>query len=252
MSNEIIIPMAEIDDEILFFIKKINKDIGFCWYKRYIYTAFWSNISTPINLSIIVLTALTTGQNATKSIISDNTSTILGVVVLFVSIFNTFFRPNEQLVHNKKIKESWTVMGQTFDEIYYNRMQHTLSEKLVRLNQLHALFKNMSELKRKDDNNYLIDFLYLIIRVFCMCNNVDWVNINKAIDEDKQRREERIEQELVKRQSIYIPKKNRYLENNKKGDSRIKVETKPPVEEFTPPVEETKPPVVEHIIESTL
>ena len=85
-----------------------------------------------------------------------------------------------------------------------------------------------------------------------MCNNVDWVNINKAINEDKQRREERIEQELVKRQSIYIPKKNRYLENNKKGDSRIKVETKPPVEEFTPPVEETKPPVVEHIIESTL
>ena len=77
-----------IEDEISGYIEKINYDIGYYWWKRYIYSAFWSNISTPINLSIVVLTALTTGQSATDNLISKELSTILGSVTLFVSIFN--------------------------------------------------------------------------------------------------------------------------------------------------------------------
>jgi hypothetical protein len=171
--------IADIEDEIDGYIEKINADIGFYWWKRYIYSAFWSNISTPINLSIIILTALTTGQNATQNLISPETSTILGATVLFVSIFNTFFKPHEQLVKNQSIMEDWVAVGIKFDEIYYNRV-YTVEEKTARLNSLEDLFKSLSVLKRSSDNNYLIDLLYCCVRFTCIRNNLPWIKINKA------------------------------------------------------------------------
>lgn len=83
--------IANIDDESNGYIEKLNYDIGYFWWKQYVYCAFWSNISTPINLLITILTALTTGQSATNSLISESTNTQLGITALFISIFNTFF-----------------------------------------------------------------------------------------------------------------------------------------------------------------
>ena len=99
-----------MDDEINGYLDKINKDLGYYWWKRYIYSAFWSNISTPINLSIVVLTALTTGQSATDNLISKELSTILGSVTLFVSIFNSYFKPHEQLMLNQDILQKWALL----------------------------------------------------------------------------------------------------------------------------------------------
>jgi hypothetical protein len=168
--------IKHIEDEIKSYLKKINEDIGFYWWKRYIYTAFWSNISTPINLSIIILTALTTGENATKNLIGQDVSTILGVVVLFVSIFNTFFQPNEQLAQNKKILADWTEVGTDFDEIYYDKV-YTAEEKYSRLKNLEELFKSVSVLKRSNDSNFLIDLLYACIRCICLRNNINWIDM---------------------------------------------------------------------------
>lgn len=172
-----IIRIDDIEDEINGYINKINSDIGFYWKKRYIYSAFWSNISTPINLSIVILTALTTGENATKDLIGQRVSTILGIVVLFVSIINTFFRPNEQLAKNQTLQEKWADIGEEFDEIYYDRV-YTLKEKSDQLVKLEKLFKSMSSVKRMDDNNYLIDLLFFIIRCTCIRGNIDWVHIS--------------------------------------------------------------------------
>lgn len=182
-----IIRIDDVEDEINGYIDKINSDIGFYWWKRYIYSAFWANVSTPINLSIIILTALTTGENATKDLIGQHVSTILGIVVLFVSIFNTFFRPNEQLAQNQKIMEDWAVVGESFDEIYYDRV-YTPKEKLGQLVKLEKLFKSMSSLKRINDNNYFIDLLYLIIRYTCIRKNIKWIHMNDASETVKKSR----------------------------------------------------------------
>ena len=170
------VQIKNIEDEIKSYIKKINEDIGFYWWKRYIYTAFWSNISTPINLAIIILTAITTGENATQNLIGQNVSTILGVVVLFVSIFNTFFQPNEQLAQNKKILAEWLDVGAEFDEIYYDKV-YTPEEKYTRLKNLEELFKSVSVLKRSNDSNFLIDLLYACMRCTCLRNNINWIDM---------------------------------------------------------------------------
>ena len=135
-----------LNDEIFNYLDKINKDLGYYWWKRYIYTAFWNNISTPINLSIIVLTALTTGQSATQNLITPETSTILGAITLFVSIFNSYFKPHEQYNYNQSILKQWATLGQEFDNIFYNRA-YTITEKTARLTELQSLFSKVSNIK---------------------------------------------------------------------------------------------------------
>ena len=177
----------DIEDEIIGYIDKINSDIGFYWWKRYIYSAFWSNISTPINLSIVVFTTLTTGQAATQTLLTPETTTILSSVTLFVSIFNSFFKPYEQMTQNQKILQEWANIGEQFDEIYYDRV-YTLTEKKERLVKLETLFKSMSSLKRANDNNYCIDFIYIFIRMICIRKNINWVTIKEVNAKNKERR----------------------------------------------------------------
>ena len=131
--------IAHIDEESNGYIEKLNYDIGYFWWKQYVYCAFWSNISTPINLLITILTALTTGQSATNSLIAQSTSTQLGIVALFISIFNTFFRPTQQLNDNTQVLKEWMDIGQQFEDIYYDKV-YTLEEKKDRLKKLQALF----------------------------------------------------------------------------------------------------------------
>ena len=169
-----------MDDEKNGYLDKMNKDLGYYWWKRYIYTAFWNNVSTPINLSIIILTALTTGQSATQNLISKELSTILGAVTLFVSIFNSYFKPYEQLTQNQIILKQWTTLGQEFEKIYYNRV-YTLHERKVRLNELEQLFSKVSKSRRDDDNNFCIDFLFIFIRIICIRDNITWLNETELI-----------------------------------------------------------------------
>jgi len=173
---------ANMDDEITGYLDKLNKDLGYYWWKRYIYTAFWNNISTPINLSIIILTALTTGQSATQNLITKELSTILGAVTLFVSIFNSYFKPYEQLTQNQIILKQWTTLGQDFDQIYYNRV-YNLHEKKVRLKELEQLFSKVSKTRRDDDNNFCIDFLFIFIRLICIRDNITWLNERELIQD---------------------------------------------------------------------
>ena len=181
------VSIEDIEDEISGYIEKINNDIGYYWWKRYIYSAFWSNISTPLNLAIVVLTTLTTGQSATESLISKEIATILGSVTLFISIFNSYFKPYEQLTQNQCILLDWTKLGEEFDEIYYDRV-YTPVEKLGRLKNLEKLFKKVSALKRSNDNNYCIDLLYVFIRLICIRKQINWVVIKDMGEEPRQRR----------------------------------------------------------------
>ena len=185
MEPQIGMRVEDIEDEINGYIEKINTDIGYYWWKRYIYSAFWSNVSTPINLSIVVFTALTTGQAATQTLLSPQTTTILSSVTLFVSIFNSFFKPYEQLTQNQQILQDWAKIGDEFDEIYYNRV-YTHEEKIARLVSLEKLFKSMSTLKRANDNNYCIDCMFIFIRLICIRKNITWVQLKE--DPSKKRR----------------------------------------------------------------
>lgn len=169
--------VANIDDESNGYIEKLNYDIGYFWWKQYVYCAFWSNISTPINLLITILTALTTGQSATNSLISQSTSTQLGITALFISIFNTFFRPTQQLHDNTQVLKEWMDIGQQFEEIYYDKV-YTIHEKKDRLKRLQVLFMENNKLKRNNNNNFLIDLIFMSADYLFIKNKIYWIHDN--------------------------------------------------------------------------
>lgn len=47
---------------INFLENKLNVDIGFYYWKRYVAGSFWAQLATPINLAITLMTALTTAS----------------------------------------------------------------------------------------------------------------------------------------------------------------------------------------------
>ena len=176
----------DILDEIRSYISKIDYDIGYYTWKVYIYCAFWSNISTPINLAITVLTAITTGQSATQSLLTAELTTQLSFAVLFISIFNTFFRPNDQLSNCQLILKVWTDLGVEFESIYFDRV-YTYEERAAQLKKYEALFVKVNAKKRDFSNNFLIDFVFIFINCFCIRSNIFWLRDINSDDPENRR-----------------------------------------------------------------
>ena len=165
---------TELDNEISRCGNNINKDTGYYWWKRYTYSAFWSIASTPINLCITIFTALTTAQTTTGSLLGQNISATIGIITLVLSVINTFFKPYTQLTENQNLKEKWADIGIEFEDIYHC-IAHNDIEKRNKLSRLVKNWERVSALKKLDDNNYLIDVIFLISKTFCIRRKIHWL-----------------------------------------------------------------------------
>lgn len=137
-----------------------------------------------MNLSITILTALTTGQAATNRFLSESTTLALGLVVmlnltisqlekvLILSILNTFFRPAQKYNENVDIVKSWTKLGTEFDEQVY--LCTTFENIESKLSAITTLFNRVNEHKRSCNDNYLIDLIFLMARLCCIRKRISW------------------------------------------------------------------------------
>lgn len=168
----------DLNEEIINYEDKINYDIGYYWWKKYFYSAFWNNISTPINLAITIITALTTGQSASQNLLDESINTKLGITVLMLSIFNTFFKPHQQMTINQNITKRWGKLGTKFDKLVYNKVYNN-KERTIKLKRLQLLFDKVNLIKRENDSNYLIDLIFLIVQYTCLKHYLYWKPKNK-------------------------------------------------------------------------
>lgn len=162
-------PKLALISEIERYSKKINYDIGFYYWKRYVYSAFWNNISTPINLVIMILTAITTGQTAIANFLSKDSNTVVGVLALIISVFNTFFRPAQQLNENVTLVGKWSKLGTDFEKLYY---ENDTEEKLKSMK---ILFNEINDLKRDNKSNCIVDIIFLTFKSCCLKKNILWI-----------------------------------------------------------------------------
>jgi fumarate reductase subunit C len=81
----------------------LNRILAQQWWQKYIAAAFWSNMSTPVNLTIMLLTTLTTGQATTSNLLSSQSFVSVSIASLILSVINTFFRPHAQMNDNLEI-----------------------------------------------------------------------------------------------------------------------------------------------------
>ena len=103
-----------------FLESKIDNDLGYYFWKKYIAAAFWAQISTPLNLMITIMTALTTAQSTSSGFLTKEVYRDISVVTLLFTVINTFFTPLAQLNKSVEMVKKWNALGMNFEEIFYS------------------------------------------------------------------------------------------------------------------------------------
>ena len=157
----------------------VNRKIGYNWWKRYVAGAFWSNITTPTNLAITLLTAVTTGEVATKNLIPQSAGLAITLTTLLISTLNTFFRPHTKMTQNLEIMHKFTEFGNKFEEIYYGTVKPDLTnrDKITLYKDLLKQINDYKNTETPENQNFLTDMIHLIVRNTCIKNKEVWLKI---------------------------------------------------------------------------
>lgn len=151
--------------------EELNKNIGHYWWKSYISTAFWSNFSTPLNLTITILTAITTGQTATDELISQSNMRSISFATLIITTLNTFFRPSTQLAAAMENMNSWRALGNEFEAIFIDTTEENIGEREEKMKKL---MKKVLELRRGQKTSFMTDAIHLASRALCIKDDGKW------------------------------------------------------------------------------
>jgi len=171
---------------------KINNEIGFHFWNKYVSAAFWGYISLPLNLSITMLTALSTGQATTQNLLPQRLYVDVSIATLVISVLNTYFRPHVQMNRSLELMKSWNEMGCEFEKIYYSEAK-VLEDVQRRIVDYEALFHKVNEFKKGenlDTQNVVTDLLYLVLRSCncCLRNSNTWLALDEALKRNNNNR----------------------------------------------------------------
>lgn len=165
-----------------FLENKLNSDIGWFYWKKYVAAAFWAQVSMPINLAITLMTALTTAQANAPNLLPDQIYKNLTYVVLVLTVLNTFFRPHEKLQNNVKYMKEWGAIGIAFEKIYYSDIQNSAagavggamtrsgaqaSANAARLAAEYGKLQDAANALRQKEGPDMINFFTDLIHIIC-------------------------------------------------------------------------------------
>lgn len=178
-----VVDISSNKDFVIFLESKLDIDIGYYYWKKYIASAFWSNISTPINLIITLLTAVTTAQTASSNIVSDKTSINLSIAALIITALNTFFRPHTKMSISIELMKKWVELGNDFEELYYTEYKYTTKSDFIieKYKELQLRSNTLKESEGPDTMNWLTDLIHFISKKSCIKKYQRWLDTNKQI-----------------------------------------------------------------------
>lgn len=229
---------SRVITKVIFLKKKIDKEIGYNYWKKYVASVFWSQISTPISLMITMLTAVTTAQIESNDLIPQSLASNLAIFSLILATLNTFFRPHTQYATNTELLTKWTQLGVKFEDEYYNNMvEHkTLGGYRKRLESLQTIQKEVNTLRHAEGTNtinFLTDFIFFISFISCLRNKKNWLDRDKDVKEGAKAKIAENKKEKGKTQKINIKKIKEHIVLNEiiEPDETLEVEEETQEEE---------------------
>ena len=146
----------------------LNLRIGTQLKKKYFNAGFWNYISTPINFTITLFTALSAGQTGSGStfLTTDQLFYIL-LATFILSIINTFFKLKEKAEINYNSAKSWELYAATFEKTYFTPIEKNsdVGKKLEEYNTL--IFKINEEYVEETVEyvNYITELFFYLFRL---------------------------------------------------------------------------------------
>ncbi len=179
---------------------KLNGELGDMWWNKYVGGAFWANISTPINLAITILSAVTAGQATTQNMLSQDIFFKISVASLLLSTLNTFFRPHTQLMDNMTAIKAINEFGAKFETIYYseNSNEEDFIRRYNEYKKLSQEFNKYQIEQTPEQQNFMTDLIYWIFKKYsCLKNNYKWLDVDMSyIKEQKINNKKSVEEEI--------------------------------------------------------
>jgi len=209
------------DDENTFYEmqrieNKLNSDLGYLWWKKYIAGAFWSNISTPINLTITILTAIMSGQATTENLIPHNIYVNISITTLLLSTLNTFFKPHSQMSQNIDIMKTWYDYGNQFEKIYYSE-NTDIDDYKRRLEEYKKLYIEINKTKNAESpetQNFVTDLINYIVLNSCLKNKSNWLDMDKELIHKNKSTKTKTHIKTVENKDIQTDIENSLIETN--------------------------------------
>jgi hypothetical protein len=214
---------------VKFLENKIDQDLGFYFWKRYTAAAFWTQISTPINLLITLMTALTTAQSASSNILQQEAYQKVAIATLIITTLNTFFRPHIQLTYNTEQLQKWNEIGIEFENVYYsNRDIDTLTieqieYKVSQYKESQIQLNSQRKAEGVGAINFITDIFHLVAMRTCIRKYKRWLDRDRQI----QKKAKQVEDDEKKKQTITKNVKNQdvLVEKKIEGDFKIQIDT---------------------------
>lgn len=163
----------------------LNKRIGRQAWKKYLSAAFWNYITTPINFSITLLTAIATGQAATANILNPQQTLIVLFVTFVLTTTNSFFKLNTKMNLNFEAARRYYSFGTKFEEIYYKPLftNKCVDKKLKSYVALHDNINKYMLSETIENQNYITEILYNIVMRTSYIGKSKWINSTERHDE---------------------------------------------------------------------
>ena len=177
-------------DAILKLENKLDTDLGWYYWKKYVAAAVWSQVSMPINLMITLLTALTTAQASSSNLLPDELYKNLTYVTLLLTVLNTFFKPHEKLQNNVKYLKEWQTQGVEFEKVYFGELAICVrggnlncidNKTLESLEQAYLKVRDGINTQRQKEGpemiNFFTDLIHITAFYTCILKYQKWTQI---------------------------------------------------------------------------
>lgn len=153
---------------------KLDRMLGFYYWRTYWATSMWANLSTPLNLTITIFTALMASHSSSStSFISNELNTTINLVTFLLSIINSYFSPQKELNETNDYLGKWLDCGNDFEATVYSEIQNE-----DKISKYQDILKNANELRKIQyisKRNFVTDLIHLIIRNLFMGGNDRWM-----------------------------------------------------------------------------
>ena len=146
----------------------LNLRIGTQLKKKYFNAGFWNYISTPINFTITLFTALSAGQTGSGSTFLTTDQLFYVLLATFIlSIINTFFKLKEKADINYNSAKSWELYAATFEKIYFTPIEKNedVTDRLKKYNELISKINEEYVEETVEYVNYITELFFCLFRL---------------------------------------------------------------------------------------
>ena len=162
--------------------ENLNLRIGKERWKKYISSVFWYYISMPINFTITLFTALSSGQVGTNTNFLSQSALFAILFTCFIlSTINTFFKLKETTEENYKISQKFDEFAIDFEDIYFTpiKSNEDVYRRLISYKKLQHEINQYCRQTKIDNVNYLTEVIYSCCKAMCFRTRVKLINISE-------------------------------------------------------------------------